>query len=253
MFTGVASPHRAITHGRFTHAALGSPLSLERKFCWRHIIPACKRLTYVILKMHCPGTALMLDTSVSLLERIASHSQDKDWDRLLSIYRPFIDSQVRRYPQLIDQADDISQEIAMVLVRELPQFQRQRDGSFRVWLRQVAVNQIRNASRKQKGQPIPLGNSPTLDEQLDDLSNPASIASKRWDDEHDREVLRRVIEIVREEVNPTHWIAFQAHVLDGKSADLVSREMGITINLVHLAKSRITKRMQSEVKGLIGP
>jgi hypothetical protein len=40
----------------------------------------------------------MLDTSVSLLERIASDSQDKDWDRLLCIYRPFIDSQVRRYP-----------------------------------------------------------------------------------------------------------------------------------------------------------
>ena len=195
----------------------------------------------------------MLDTSVSLLERIASDGQDKDWERLLSIYRPFIDSQVRRYPQLIDQADDIAQEIAMVLVRELPQFQRHRVGSFRVWLRQVAVNQIRNASRKQKVQPIAIGDSPSIEEQLEELSNPASLASKRWNDEHDQEVLRRVIEIVREEVNPTHWQAFQAHVLDGKSADQVSRDLGITINMVHLAKSRITKRMQSEVKGLIGP
>ena len=108
----------------------------------------------------------MLDTSVSLLERIASRNQEEDWNRLLSIYRPFIDQQVRRYPQLVDQADDIAQEIAMLLLRELPDFQRQRTGSFRAWLRQVAVNQLRNVSRKLKSQPKPMGDSPNIEELL---------------------------------------------------------------------------------------
>jgi hypothetical protein len=90
----------------------------------------------------------LLDTSESLLERIASRNQDEDWERLLSVYPPFIDQQVRRYPQL-------------------------------------------------------------LDEQLDELSDPASLAAQRWDTEHDKEVLRRVVEIVRQDVNPMHWRAFQ--------------------------------------------
>jgi RNA polymerase sigma-70 factor (ECF subfamily) len=195
----------------------------------------------------------MLDTSVSLLERIASRNQEEDWNRLLSIYRPFIDQQVRRYPQLLDQADDIAQEIAMLLLRELPNFQRQRTGSFRAWLRQVAVNQLRNASRKRKSQPIAIGDSPNIDAMLDELSDPASLAAQRWDAEHDREVLRRVVEIVRQDVNPTHWRAFQAHVLDEKPVALVAKELGISENVVLLAKSRITKKMQLEAAGLIGP
>lgn len=195
----------------------------------------------------------MLDTSVSLLERIASRNQDEDWERLLSIYRPFIDQQVRRYPQLLDQADDIAQEIAMLLLRELPSFQRQRTGSFRAWLRQVAVNQLRNASRKLKSQPIPMGDSPNIEALLDELSDPASVAAQRWDTEHDKEVLRRVVEIVRQDVNPIHWRAFQAHVLDGKPVQLVAKELGVSDNVVLLAKSRITKKMQLEVAGLIGP
>ena len=172
---------------------------------------------------------------------------------MLSIYRPFIDQQVRRYPQLLDQADDIAQEIAMLLLRELPGFQRQRTGSFRAWLRQVAVNQLRNASRKLKSQPIPMGDSPNIEELLDELSDPASVAAQRWDTEHDKEVLRRVVEIVRQDVNPIHWRAFQAHVLEGKPVQLVAKELGISDNVVLLAKSRITKKMQLEVAGLIGP
>ena len=139
----------------------------------------------------------MLDTSVSLLERIASRNQEEDWNRLLSIYRPFLDQQVRRYPQLLDQADDIAQEIAMLLLRELPDFQRQRTGAFRAWLRQVAVNQLRNASRKLKSQPKSMGDTPNIEELLDELSDPASLAAQRWDAEHDKQVLRCVVDIVR--------------------------------------------------------
>jgi len=69
----------------------------------------------------------------------------------------------------------------------------------------------------------------------------------------DKEVLRRVVEIVRQDVNPTHWRAFQAHVLDGKSADIVAKQLGIFDNVVLLKKCRITKKMQLEVAGLIGP
>ncbi len=193
----------------------------------------------------------MLDTSVSLLQRIASRGADDDWARLLKIYRPFIDSQVRRYPQLLDQADDIAQEIGIVLVRELPDFQRQRTGSFRAWLRQIAVNQLRTASRKLKSQPIAVGDSTKVDEALDELSDPASIAARRWDEEHDQEVLRRVIEIVQQEVNPIHWNIFRSHVLEGRAADAVADELGISLGMVHQVKSRIAKRMKVEVAGLI--
>ncbi len=111
----------------------------------------------------------MEDTSVSLLERLVAKSCDEDWQRLLSIYRPFIDGQVRKYPQLRDEAEDIVQNICMVLMRELPSFERQRTGSFRKWLRQVVVNQLRIGARKQRARPIPSSAVGELDLALDQL------------------------------------------------------------------------------------
>ncbi len=193
----------------------------------------------------------MDDTSVSLLERIAAQNLDEDWQRLLSIYRPFIDAQVRKYPQLATEVDDIVQNICMVLMRELPQFQRQRTGSFRRWFRQVTVNQLRAELRKHRARPLPSSILAELDFALDQLLDPASEASQRWNEEHDQEVLRRVIEIVRGETNPVHWQAFQLHVLEGRPAAEVAAAIGINLNVVQLAKSRIKKRMQSEVQGLL--
>ena len=194
----------------------------------------------------------MDDTSVSLLERIAAQNLDEDWQRLLSIYRPFIEAQVRKYPQLADEAEDIVQNICMVLMQELRQFQRQRTGSFRKWLRQVTVNQLRVAARQHRARPIPSSLLAELEVALDQLLDPTSDASRRWDDEHDQEVLRRVIEIVRRETNPVHWQAFQLHVLEDRPAAEVAATMGLNLNIVQLAKSRIKKRMQLELQGLLG-
>ena len=35
------------------------------------------------------------------------------------------------------------QAVSLVVIRELPRFQRRREGSFRAWLRKVTVNQVR--------------------------------------------------------------------------------------------------------------
>ena len=64
------------------------------------------------------------------------------------IYRPFIQSVVKSYPSLMSHADDIAQDVMLVLMRELPTFNRQRTGSFRTFPRQITVNQLRTASRK---------------------------------------------------------------------------------------------------------
>ncbi len=148
--------------------------------------------------------------------------------------------------------DDIVQNIAIVLMRELPQFQRERTGSFRKWFRQVTVNQLRAASRKERRRPIPASVLADIDVSLDQLLDPQSEASKRWDDEHDAEVLRQVIEVVRPEVNPVHWQAFQRHVLGGEPAQTVADSLGISLNSLGLIKSRLKKRLQVEVQGLLG-
>lgn len=193
----------------------------------------------------------MQTTSVSLLERLANTGADADWQKLLSIYRPFIEKVVKGYPVLASYADDVSQEVVMVLMRELPVFQRQRTGSFRAWLRGVTVNQLRAALRKVQRQPKSSAEFSVSTELIESLADPMSIAAKEWDEEHDRAVMQRVIEIVRPTVQEQTWLAFERYAIQDEAPAKVAEELGLSLNSVLLAKSRVLRRMREEAKGLV--
>ena len=115
----------------------------------------------------------MTPTSVSLLDRLKDAPPDaSDWGRLQDIYLPLITRWLRRIPGLGDDSDDLAQEVFVVMVRELPRFERQREGSFRVWLRQVTVNKVRTF-RKRLGRK-PVAGMDLTDGFLDRLAEPNS-------------------------------------------------------------------------------
>lgn len=191
----------------------------------------------------------MHTTSVSLLERLAQSGDDADWQKLIIIYRPFIEKVVLGYPSLASHADDVAQEVMLVLMRELPVFQRQRTGSFRSWLRNVTVNQLRIVLRKNRLERT--GGALELEQQIEALADPLSAAAKKWDEEHDRAVLQRVIEVVRPTVNHRTWQAFERYALADEAPAQVAAELEMSLNSVLLAKSRILRRLRDEARGLV--
>ncbi len=96
----------------------------------------------------------MATTSITLLERVVRGGRDEDWQILIEIYSPLIRSQISRFPSLNRQFEDIVQDSLLVLLTELPSFQRRRIGSFRTWLRQIVLNQLRSALRRANRNPI---------------------------------------------------------------------------------------------------
>ncbi len=73
----------------------------------------------------------MNPTSISLLDRLKAARPDaSDWHRLQGIYMPLIQRWLGRVPGLGDEAGDLAQEVFIVVVRELPRFERLREGSF---------------------------------------------------------------------------------------------------------------------------
>ena len=193
----------------------------------------------------------MQETSISLLQRIADEGKDDDWQRLIEIYRPFMYQRISTYPLLVDQAEDIVQETLMVLVRELPSFHRQRPGSFRTFLRGVVLNQLRYALRRVQKTPLVAGQFDKLSEQVEQLADPRSQVTTDFDQQHDQSVFRHAAKIVRSEVKPGTWHAFQKHAIEGQEATKVAQELGISINVVLLAKSRLTRRIREEIRGLV--
>jgi RNA polymerase sigma-70 factor (ECF subfamily) len=184
-------------------------------------------------------------TSVSLLDRLKAARPDaSDWDRLQGIYLPLIRRWLARVPGLGDEADDLAQDVFLVVVRELPRFERRREGSFRAWLRRVTVNRARSHWRRRRRRPA-VGLDPAVGF-LDRLEAPDGDLAREWDRDHDRHVFERLLAIVQPDFQPTTREAFRRFALDGVPAARVAEELGLTVYAVLQAKSRILKRLRTE-------
>jgi RNA polymerase sigma-70 factor (ECF subfamily) len=142
------------------------------------------------------------------------------------------------------------QEVLTVLVRELPQFQHGRPGAFRAWLRSILVNRLRGVWRSRQTHAAATGDSDVL-RQLDELEDPASDLSRRWDEEHDTHVAGQLLAALEGEFTPATWQAFRRQMLDGARAAVVAGELGISVNAVLIAKSRVLRRLRQEARGLL--
>lgn len=193
----------------------------------------------------------MIPTSVSLLDRLKAAGPDaSDWNRLQGIYLPLITRWLGRVPGLGDEADDLAQEVFVVVIREIPRFQRQREGSFRAWLRHVTVNKVRTHRRRRNRRPT-VGVDAT-DGFLNSLADPNGELAREWDMDHDRHVFEKLLAVVQPDFNSTTWEAFRRFAVDGLPAAVVAEELGLSVNAILQAKSRILKRLREEAGDLLG-
>jgi RNA polymerase sigma-70 factor (ECF subfamily) len=82
------------------------------------------------------------------------------------------------------------------------------------------------------------------------LEDPQSDLSRQWDREHDQHVVRQLLRRVVLEFKPRTRQAFRRNVLDGVPPARVAEELGISVQAVYIAKSRIMRRLREEVEEL---
>jgi RNA polymerase sigma factor (sigma-70 family) len=191
-----------------------------------------------------------METSVSLLERLAGAPTDDDWRRLLDLYQPLLRAWLARAGVPAADADDLVQEILLVVFREVGGFERRGQGAFRAWLRTILIHRVRNYFRASQNRPAATGGSDFL-RSLDELESPDSVLSRLWDREHDEHVAESLLRRVQPDFAPATWQAFRRHVLEGEPPARVAQELGLSLNSVLQAKSRVLKRMRQELAGLV--
>ncbi len=190
-------------------------------------------------------------TSVSLLDRACSNSEAEAWERLVSIYQPLLRSWARRLELQASDAEDVVQEVLLAVSRELPAFEHSgRSGAFRKWLRTILVYRVRDFWRSRNYRPSVQGGS-TWIEQLEQLADEASDVSREWNMEHDRHVMTQLLGQVRPHFEAQTWEAFRRQMFDGQRADAVAAELGMALNSVYVARSRVLSALRREAAGLI--
>ena len=191
-----------------------------------------------------------METSVSLLERLAGAPTDDDWRQLLDLYQPLLRAWMARAGVPSADTDDLVQEVLLVVFRKVGGFERRGPGAFRGWLRTILTHRVRDYFRACRYRPTATGDSDFL-RALDELESPDSALSHLWDREHDEHVAAALLRRVQGDFTPGTWQAFRRHALEGEPAARVAEDLGLSLNSVLLAKSRVLKRLRQELAGLV--
>lgn len=193
----------------------------------------------------------MNETSLSLLDSARERASQEAWQRLIEIYSPLLHHWLLRFEVEKADADDLTQEVLLTVSREIPRFQHSgRAGAFRSWLRTILVNRLRDFWRSKKYGPVAAGGSSWV-EQLEQLADESSNASREWNLEHDRHVMAQLLESVRPRFEPKTWEAFHRQMFEGQRADIVAADLGMPLNSVYVARSRVLSTLRREAAGLI--
>lgn len=190
----------------------------------------------------------MDDTRHSLLTRAAG-GDERAWAALAVLYRPLISGWLRRLNVTGYDADDLSQDVLLAVHRKLPDFRHGgAKGAFRGWLRTIVVNRFTDFIRSRAREPVLAAGA----ESADHVPDPApDDISRLWDEEHDRYILRCVLDLVAHEFEPASMEAFRRTALDGQPGDQVARDLNMRVGTVYVAKSRVLKRIRELADGLI--
>ncbi len=183
-----------------------------------------------------------MDTSVSWLGRLAASPTAADWQRLVDAYGPLLAAWAGRAGVPAADRDDLVQEVLVVVVRRVGEFEHRGPGAFRAWLRCIVANHVRALFRARRV-------AAWVD--LDQLGRDDTTLARAWDREHDEYLAARAVRLVQGDFAPATWLAFHRQVVGGRSAGEAAAEAGLSLNAAILAKSRVLKRLQAELCGLV--
>ena len=187
--------------------------------------------------------------SSTLLERVKAEHPEA-WTRLVTLYGPVVYRWCRQAGVTRDDAPDLVQEVFTAVARHVAALRRDRPGdSFGAWLRTITRNAVRGYFRSRRGQAVAQGGTDAR-QQLEQV--PESSASQEAD--NPREVADLVVpkgvDLVRAEFEPRTWEAFRRVAIEGQPSVRVAAELGMSLEAVYQAKSRVLRRLRREFDGL---
>jgi RNA polymerase sigma-70 factor (ECF subfamily) len=182
----------------------------------------------------------MLTTSVRLLERVRDANDQAAWSRFSALYGPLMYRWAANLGLQGADAADLVQDVFVQLLRVLPQFEYDRGGTFRGWLRTLLVNRWRDR------RPAP----PVLEPE--EIPAAAPDPAQAVADEDDRQFLAgRALQLMQTDFQPATWKACWETVVEGRSVADVAAELEMTPAAVYIARSRVLRRLRQELAGLL--
>lgn len=176
------------------------------------------------------------------------------WDRLVSLYAPFVLYCCKRCNAREQDVADIFQEVFRAVAANLAAFRKDEAGhTFRGWLRVITRNKVYDHYRRSTREPHGVGGTdvqiqfsqvPTPDAPLDEIETDSDRAAAAG-------LVHRALIQIRGHFEPRTWQAFWRTAVDGLPAPDAAEELSMTPGAVRVAKSRVLQRLREELGELI--
>lgn len=189
------------------------------------------------------------ETRESLLAQVCSPANREAWDQFASIYRPVIYRLARRRGLQDADAQDLAQQVLIAVASAIGDWEKANESvRFRHWLRRVTRNAIINAATRRPHDRA-AGGASMQDLLLSQGSvDPQSEAQIEL--EYRRELYLRAARMVRRDVEPDSWRAFELTVIENRDIDAAALELRKPVGSIYAARSRIMRRLREAVREL---
>jgi RNA polymerase sigma-70 factor, ECF subfamily len=186
-------------------------------------------------------------TSLTLLARVKANDAQA-WQRLSDLYGPLVYHWCRRSGFQAADAADVVQEVFCSVANGISDFQKERPSdTFRGWLWTITRNKVRDRCRGQVRRAEAVGGT-DAQLRLEQIHDPWSDSSIDADDSREiRSLFGRALRFVRAEFENRTWEAFWMTTVNGRTTADVSAELGVSMDVVRQAKSRVLRRLRDEL------
>ena len=187
-------------------------------------------------------------TRPSLLLRVRDPRDAEAWQTFVDVYGRLVYRHCRRRGLGHEDAENVTQEVFAQVSQSIRRFDYQPEvGCFRGWLGTVTRNAI-NRFLKKDARVIHGSGGVDGEQGLDSAATRGE--DTVWAEEFNAHLLAAALARSRPHFEQQTWRAFELVWLDKRSALEVAQELGVPIDRVYVAKSRILERLEQEVRDL---
>ena len=183
------------------------------------------------------------NTRASLLERIRDATDPLAWDDFYDQYWPVVFTFAKYRGCSDETAQDVVQDVMLEIFKKHEVFRYDpAKGRFRNWLGGI----VRNLVFKRRGKPSERvrAHGGESDPSLRESEDPHPEADEVWQQVFDEGLLCALLDVVRRQVAPSTYQAFELVALEGLSGADAAKVTGLSPNAVYKARANVLKRLQ---------
>jgi len=187
-------------------------------------------------------------TRPSLLIRLRDPGDHDAWSQFVTIYTPLIFGFCRGRGLAETDARDVTQEVLRAVAQSIPRFQYDRArSSFRNWLFTVVRSKLNNFLASSARQPRAASET-TLLQYAETAASPS--LEEAWRREYQSGLVSWAAAQIQSEFKAETWNAFWRTAIAGEPAETVAGELGLSLNALYIARSRVTSRLRQLIQGI---